>query len=269
MNSSTTIERDSSPPVREERLQKILARWGVASRRRAEVLIEQGRVRINGRVVDRPGQKANPDRDRIEVDGNLLQPQQRPQPLYLLLHKPLGIISTCHDPQNRRTVLDLLPPELRGATGLHPVGRLDAQSTGALLLTNDGDLTFQLTHPRHGIPKTYHVWINGSPDNSVLHHWRTGVYYEGIKTLPARVRRIQTKRKHQTLLEIILHEGRNRQIRKVAETLGFPVIRLHRVAIGPIQVYPLSRGQYRFLRSYELERLKENCGRNNIGGEGA
>ncbi len=261
------MEVDFDSPPTDERVQKILSRWGVASRRQAEVLIQEGRVRINGAVVNRLGQKANPNRDRIEVDGRLLPPTLRPQQLYLLLHKPLGVVSTCVDPQGRPTVLDLLPSSLRSGMGLHPIGRLDADSTGALLLTNDGDLTFHLTHPRHGIPKTYRVWVAGNPELSVLDHWRKGVEYEGIQTLPAEVRRIAVG--HQsTLLEIVLREGRNRQIRKVAEILGYPVIRLHRIAIGSIQLHTVPAGKYRSLQSREVETLKKNCGRRNIGGEG-
>ncbi|HEY9658706.1 MAG TPA: pseudouridine synthase, partial [Allocoleopsis sp.] len=145
-----------------ERLQKILSQWGIASRRQAEQMILAGRVRLNGEVVQL-GQQADPDRDRIEVDGKLIQAVERPARVYFLLHKPLGVVSTCDDPQGRPTVLDLLPAVLQHHSGIHPVGRLDVNSTGALLLTNDGDLTFCLTHPRHAIPKTYHVWVEGHP----------------------------------------------------------------------------------------------------------
>ncbi|MDJ1171031.1 pseudouridine synthase [Roseofilum sp. BLCC_M154] len=263
------IEAPSGHQPRDERLQKILSRWGVASRRQAEVMIQEGRIRINGEVVHQLGQKANPDRDAIEIDGSLLSPHHRPQRFYLLLNKPLGVICTCADPQNRTTVLDLLPPTLSQNTGIHPVGRLDGDSTGALLLTNDGDFTFQMTHPSHSIPKTYRVWVEGIPSESVLEDWRNGIVYENIQTLPAKVRRIRSQGTHKTLLEIILWEGRNRQIRKVAQTLGHPVVSLHRSAIGSIRLKSLPRGEYRDLRAFEIAALRGNCGTKQIGGEGA
>jgi 23S rRNA pseudouridine2605 synthase len=239
-----------------ERLQKILAQWGIASRRQAEQMILDGRVRLNGSVAQL-GQKADPDLDRILVDGTLIRPTQRPQPVYLLLHKPLGIVSTCDDPQGRRTVLDLLSPELRNHSGIHPVGRLDVDSTGALLLTNDGDITFRLTHPRHSIAKTYQVWVQGQPTAAKLDRWRQGVWLEGRLTRPAKVRILNAQQPTQTLLEIELREGRNRQIRKVADQLGHPVLRLCRVAIGPIRLGSLPSGEYRPLIPTEIEFLHQ------------
>ncbi len=242
----------------EERLQKILSQWGIASRRQSEAMILAGRVRCNGTVAEL-GQKADPLRDQIEIDGKLIQTAHRPDLVYLLLHKPVGVVSTCHDPQGRSTVLDLLSSELL-ALGIHPVGRLDIDSTGALLLTNDGDLTFGLTHPRHSIPKTYHVWVQSSPPESVLQQWRQGVVLDEKRTRPAQVRVIE-RGSSQTCLEIILKEGRNRQIRRIAQLLGYPVICLHRTAIGSIQLQPpkeapLPRGRYRHLRDFELRFLQ-------------
>lgn len=222
----------------DERLQKILAQWGIASRRQAEEMIVAGRVRVNGNIVNL-GQKANPDLDRIEVDGLPVIATERPQLVYLLLHKPAGVLSTCSDPRSRSKVLDLLPPKLRYGQGIHPVGRLDADSTGALLLTNDGKLTFCLTHPRHSISKTYQVWVQGHPPESVLQVWRDGIILSGRKTMPAQVK-ILDRTRDQTMLEVILSEGRNRQIRRTAEQLGYPVVRLHRTAIGSIQLQPPS-----------------------------
>jgi len=243
----------------EERLQKILSEWGIASRRGAEAMILAGRVQCNGTVVQL-GQKADPEKDSIEVDGKLIQPSNRPKLVYLLLHKPAGVVSTCHDPQRRTTVIDLLSPELRNGQGIHPVGRLDVDSTGALLLTNDGNLTLGLTHPRHSIPKTYHVWVEGHPPESVLEQWRQGVILEGRKTRQAQVRVIS--RRSQTCLEIILKEGRNRQIRRIAQQLGYPVIKLHRTAIGLIHLQPpgsapLPESQYRPLKDFELRFLQD------------
>jgi len=238
----------------EQRLQKILSQWGIASRREAEAMILAGRVRLNGTVVDL-GQKADPEVDAIKVDGKLVQPVHRPRLVYLLLNKPAGVVSTCHDPQGRPTVIDLLSPLMREGKGIHPVGRLDVDSTGALLLTNDGELTFCLTHPRHSIPKTYQVWVQGHPPGSILQQWRQGVVLEGRKTRPAQVRAIERDAVN-TCLEIILQEGRNRQIRRVALILGYPVLKLHRIAIGSIQLQlpgeHLSCGDYRPLKDFEL-----------------
>ena len=238
-----------------ERLQKILSQWGVASRRQAERLILDGRVRLNGAVVAL-GQTADPALDAIEVDGRVLQPVNRPQPLYLLMHKPAGVVTTCRDPHGRLTVLDGLPSEFRQAKGIHPVGRLDVASTGALLLTNDGALTFALTHPSHAIAKTYEVWVQGHPASTALQQWREGVILDGRKTLPAGVR-VLDQQGDQTQLEIILREGRNRQIRRAAEYLGHPVTELHRTAIGPIHLGGLPSGGVRALTAEEIHFLIE------------
>jgi 23S rRNA pseudouridine2605 synthase len=242
---------------RSERLQKIISQWGIASRRQAEQLILAGQVRLNGSVAGL-GDKADPSCDRIEVNGQLIQPD-RPNLVYLLLHKPVGVISTCHDPQGRSTVLDLLPA--RYHAGLHPVGRLDSDSTGVLLLTNDGHLTYCLTHPRHHIPKTYQVWVVGQPSPAALKQWQTGVMLDGHLTLPAQVRVLQ-QMPTQTCLEIILSEGRNRQIRKVAQQLGYPVVSLHRTAIGFLSLQSsegklLPSGQYRPLTQPEMNLLHQ------------
>ena len=239
------------------RLQKILSQWGIASRRQAEQLILAGRVRVNGEVATL-GQTAEPATDRIEVDGRMITIKGRPEPIYLLLNKPIGIISTCHDPQGRQTVLDLLPPDLRVYEGIHPVGRLDIDSSGALLLTNDGELTFSLTHPSHNISKTYEVWLQGQPSNNAIEAWQQGIDLDGQYTLPAQVKVV----KHtddRTLLRITLTEGRNRQIRRVATQLGYAVLRLHRTGIGNISVdgeKSLALGAYRHLQAVEVRSLQ-------------
>lgn len=243
----------------EERLQKILSQWGIASRRQAEKMILDGRVKLNGQPGE-IGQRANPERDQIEVDGVLLSSAHRPQLVYLLLHKPKGVVSTCSDPQGRPTVLELMPESLARGQGLHPIGRLDSETTGALLLSNDGELTFGLTHPRHGIPKTYEVLVKGHPPEKVLQDWREGIMLEGKKTRQATVCQIKAY-PGSTLLQVILKEGRNRQIRKIAEQLGHPVINLHRTAIGPILLKPpgepiLPVGKYRLLKKFELQFLQ-------------
>jgi 23S rRNA pseudouridine2605 synthase len=242
------------------RVQKILSQWGVASRRQAEQLILARRVRLNGAIAEL-GQKADPSLDRIEVDGVVVKPANRPKLIYLLLNKPIGVVSTCHDPWGRQTVLELLPAELQAGQGIHPVGRLDADSTGALLLTNDGSLTFQLTHPRHQISKTYQVWVTGEPSETALKQWRQGVVLSGRKTLPAQVTVLDRDQGNKTLLQISLQEGRNRQIRRIADQLGHPVLHLHRTAIGSIQLKTpgkpeLAPGRYRLLNDQEVHFLQ-------------
>ncbi|RCJ24239.1 pseudouridine synthase [Nostoc sp. ATCC 43529] len=244
----------------EARLQKVIAQWGIASRREAEEMIKRSRVRING-VLAHLGQKVDPEKDAIAIDGKLISPNKRPALIYLLLHKPAGVVSTCYDPHKRPTVLDLLPKELREGSGIHPVGRLDVDSTGALILTNDGDLTFGLTHPRHSISKTYRVLVKGHPPEAVLRMWRQGVVLEGRKTRPAKVQIVECSAQG-SFLEIVLQEGRNRQIRRVAQQLGYPVIQLHRSAIGSIQLQTpkepfLPEGKYRFLKDREIQFLRE------------
>jgi 23S rRNA pseudouridine2605 synthase len=238
----------------DERLQKILSQWGVASRRQAEQLIVEGRVRLNGAIA-LLGQKADPAVDQIEIDGKLIQPVNRPQLIYVLINKPAGVVSTCHDPWNRKTVLDLLPLQVQHDQGIHPVGRLDAESTGALLLTNDGAITFYLTHPSHTIEKTYHVWVQGHPSKAALQQWREGVMLAGRLTLPAKVTVLNANLEDQTKLEVIIKEGRNRQIRRIAAQLGYPVVKLHRVAIGTIQLGDLPSGKYRPLSQAEIDTL--------------
>lgn len=251
-------------PSTPERLQKVLSQLGIASRRHAEQLIAAGRVAVNGNVAHL-GQKVDPNRDRITVDEVVINSTQCPDRLYLLVNKPIGVISTCNDPHAKRTILDLLPEHLRHGQGIHPVGRLDADSTGALLLTNDGDLTFVLTHPRHHIPKTYQVWVKGYPRETTLDQWRQGVLLDNRPTQPAEVKVIQRHPQQKTLLEVVLREGRNRQIRRVAEQLGHPVLHLHRTAIGSIQLHPpgepeLSIGHYRPLSNFEICFLNSQIG---------
>ncbi|MBE9210451.1 rRNA pseudouridine synthase [Nostoc sp. LEGE 06077] len=251
----------------EVRLQKVLAQLGIASRREAEEMIRQSRVQVNG-VSAHLGQKVDPQKDAIAIDGKLISAAERPPLIYLLLHKPPGVVSTCADPQGRKTVLDLLPKELRAGLGIHPVGRLDAESTGALILTNDGELTFGLTHPRHSISKTYRVVVKGHPSQAVIEKWSQGVMLDGRKTLPAQVNLIESFAEN-SCLEIVLKEGRNRQIRRVAEILEHPVIRLYRTAIGSIKLKNpketfLREGQYRSLKDEEIRFLQKSIKHRNI-----
>ena len=229
------------PDGRGEKLQKLIAAAGLCSRRHAEELLRQGRVQLNG-LPARLGARADPLRDRIAVDGRPLL--ARPAPLTLLLHKPLGVLCTCHDPQGRPTVLDLLPLELRQGRGLHPVGRLDADSRGALLLSNDGDLTLRLTHPRFGHRRTYRIWVEGQPGPATLERWAAGVSLEGLASQPVEIRLLERHR-DATRLELVMREGRNRQIRRTAALLGYPVLDLKREAIGSLRLADLPEGQWR------------------------
>ncbi|MCA6504266.1 MAG: pseudouridine synthase [Pseudanabaena sp.] len=238
-----------------DRLQKILSRHGIASRREAEQMILAGRVAVNGNKVTELGTKADPESDRIKIDGKLLQ-TNAPKFVYLLLNKPIGVMSTCDDPQGRKTVLDILPSQYRH---VYPVGRLDYNSSGALILTNNGDFANYLMHPRHHVPKTYEVWVKDIPSDRVIKQWQDGVILDGKLTLPASVNIRQIERcKYQTprtQLQIVLSEGRNRQIRRVAEQLGHPVLSLHRVAIATISLETLKVGSYRPLIDQEIETL--------------
>lgn len=249
-----------------QRLQKVLAHLGIASRRRAEQMILTGRVRLNDQIVTQLGVRADLDQDRIWVDDrSVWSPQEDPAlppQTTILLHKPRGVLSTCADPQGRPTVLDLLPRDWTQHR-LYPVGRLDQDSTGALLLTNDGDLALHLTHPRYHHPKHYRVEVRGIPSAATLQRWRQGVDLEEGRTQPAQIAvecsPAGDRSPHgasTTCLRILLTEGRKRQIRRVAQQLGHPVISLHREAIGSIQLGDLESGQFRPLTQSELLSLK-------------
>ena len=225
-----------------------MAAAGLCSRRRGEDWLQAGRVTVDGRVASL-GDQADPKSQLIEVDGVPLISAQEPR--VFLLNKPLGVICSCRDPQGRATVLDCLPHQER--PGLHPVGRLDADSRGALLLTDQGELTLRLTHPRFSHAKTYHVLVKGVPSSQALRRWREGLLLDGRQTRPALVRRLQARqaRDASSLLEVELKEGRNRQIRRVAELLGHPVMDLQRVAIDGIHLDDLAEGCWRRLDARE------------------
>src|SRR4051812_2777654 len=210
-----------------ERLQKILSAAGVASRRLSEELILQGRVSVNGETVRELGTKADPATDEIKVDGRRIKTAQRKR--YVLLNKPRGYITTRSDPQGRPTVMDLL----QGVKEyVYPVGRLDYDSEGLLLLTNDGELATRLAHPRHEVDKVYQARVRGVPDDHVLDRLAKGVTIDGRRTAPARVRAsepIVRESGEHTIVELTIHEGRQRQVRKMFEAVGHPVVRLKRV----------------------------------------
>jgi 23S rRNA pseudouridine2605 synthase/16S rRNA pseudouridine516 synthase len=222
-----------------------MAAAGLCSRRRGEDWLQAGRVTVDGRVASL-GDQADPNSQLIEVDGVPLISVQEPR--VFLLNKPVGVICSCRDPQGRATVLDCLPHQER--SGLHPVGRLDADSRGALLLTDQGELTLRLTHPRYNHAKTYRVLVRGIPSSQALRRWRDGLLLDGRLTRPARVHCLRL-RGASSLLEVELKEGRNRQIRRVAELLGHPVIDLQRVAIDGIRLDDLAEGCWRRLDARE------------------
>ena len=233
------------------RLQKILAQAGVASRRAAEKLIAEGRVTVNGETVREMGTKADPASDDIRVDGRRVKPAERLR--YILLNKPAGFITTRSDPQRRRTVLDLLAGVREY---VYPVGRLDYDTEGLLLLTNDGDLAAALTHPRHGVERTYEARVAGMPDHEALERLRKGIPLDGKRTLPADVVLLNKSGREGVLL-ITIREGRNRQVRRMCEAVGHPVDKLKRVKIGPLSDRMLRRGAWRDLTAEEIKKLKK------------
>ena len=243
-----------------ERLQKILSAAGIASRRAAEEYIREGRVSVNGAIVTALGTKADPDADDIRVDGRRLKAPQRRR--YILLYKPRGYITTRSDPQRRPTVIDLLT---KGGVRdyVYPVGRLDYESEGLLLLTSDGDLAARLTHPSHGVAREYQVRVRGVPDARALERLSRGVMLEGRKTAPAEielVKILETAGGEQALLSIAIREGRNRQVRRMCEAIGHPVVRLRRVRIGPITDAHIRPGEFRDLNPKEVAALKKVAG---------
>jgi pseudouridine synthase len=233
------------------RLNKYLAHAGLCSRREADRLIVEGRVRVNGRAVDELGLKVDPGRDRVDVSGRPVRSGAE-RSVYILLYKPAGRVVTVKDPFSRPTVMDLLP---RLPARVYPVGRLDVDSEGALLLTNDGDLAFRLTHPKHEVGKVYEVRVEGEPSENELDELKKGVFLEGRKTAPARVQ-VLRRGAHRTLLRVRIHEGRKREIRKMFETLGYPVTALLRVEFAGLTLDGLRPGQWRHLKKAEVERLK-------------
>ncbi len=241
-----------------QRLQKILSAAGVASRRVAESLVAEGRVRVNGEVVAELGSKADPDVDRIEVDGRRLHTAVPRR--YILLYKPVHYVTTRSDPQHRPTVLTLLGP---AGQGLYPVGRLDFDSEGLILLTNDGELADRLTHPRHEVPRTYEVRVFGVPTGEMVRRLETGVPLDGRRTARAKVRVIESftkKSGEQSVIELVIHEGRNRQVRRMCQAVGMPVITLARTKIGSLTDRRLKPGMYRELRPAEVQQLRSECG---------
>jgi pseudouridine synthase len=236
----------------EQRLQKILSQAGVASRRAAEKLIAEGRVTLNGKTVLEMGTKADADTDDIRVDGRRLHAPERKR--YILLNKPAGVVSTRSDPQRRRTVIDLL----HGVREyVYPVGRLDYETEGLLLLTNDGDLAARLTHPRHGVERSYEARVAGMPDADALRQLREGIPLDGHRTLPAEATLLNDRRgQREGVVQLTIREGRNRQVRRMLEAVGHPVRELARTRIGPLTDRRLKVGTWRDLTAAEVTTLQ-------------
>ncbi len=240
------------------RLQKILSGAGVASRRAAERLMAEGRVTVNGETVRELGTRADPDRDEIRVDGRAIKRETRR--LYFALNKPRGYVTTRSDPEGRPTVLDLVP---KLHDYVYPVGRLDYDSEGLLILTNDGDLAAALTHPSHEVAREYHARVRGVPDARAISHLARGIVLDGRKTAPAEVLLLASglgQHADQGLLSITLHEGRTRQVRRMCEAVGHPVMRLRRVRLGPLTAPDLKPGMCRPLTAAELAALRRAAG---------
>ncbi len=232
-----------------ERLQKVLAAAGIASRRECEELIVEGRVKVDGKIVSELGARVDAATQDIQVDG---EPLKQPRRVYFAVNKPEGVVCTANDPSGRQRVTDLLPPNVGRVFN---VGRLDMSSEGLILLTNDGELANRLTHPRHGVEKLYHVVVAGSPAAETLAEVRKGVYLDEGRVAFANVK-IKTRRKASTVLEVMLDEGRNREIRRVLARVGHKVQKLQRIAVGPVRLGEMPAGAYRPLTRDEVNALR-------------
>ena len=233
------------------RLQKFLADCGIASRRKCEELIEAGRVKVNGKTVEL-GFKVDPENDKVEFDGNLVSNTKK-EFTYILLNKPIGVVTTADDQFDRETVLDLVKVKTR----VVPVGRLDMYTSGALILTDDGDFVYKVTHPKHEINKTYTVTLTGIVTNDDIEKLRQGVIIDGdytTKTAKARIIKID-QQKNISRVEITIHEGKNRQVRKMCEAIGKKVLALHRAKIGNLGVKDLKLGTWRYMTKREVEEI--------------
>lgn len=233
-----------------ERLQKYLSRCGVASRRHAEQMIQEGHVCVNGHIVREMGVQVEEAKDTVTVNGREVRPAT--QKVYYILNKPQAVVTTCEDPQGRKTVLELLPNDLR----IYPVGRLDYMTEGLLLLTNDGDLANLLTHPKFKIPKKYLVYVKGYLTDGMIQELCRGIVLEDGPTMPAKLE-LMERSEAQSSFYLTIFEGRNRQVRRMCETIGLPVIRLRRVQVGTLKLGNLPMGKYRQLTAKEVEQLRQ------------
>ena len=234
----------------EERLQKYLAECGIASRRKCEEYIIQGKVQVNGKTITELGVKVNPEKDKITFEGKNVKQEERK--VYILLNKPIGYVTTSDEQFGRDKVLDLVKVRER----VVPVGRLDMYTSGALILTNDGDFVYKVTHPKHEITKTYTVTVKGIIKNEEVEQLRKGVKIDDYTTRPAKVKILKTdEEKDISRLEITIHEGKNRQVRKMCEAVGRNVVALHRSKIGNIGVKDIELGKWRYLKDFEVKTL--------------
>lgn len=234
-----------------ERLQKVMAQAGIASRRKCEEYITLGRVEVNDQVVTQLGVKVDPDHDEIKVDGRSINKQSK---LYLLFYKPKGVITSVTDPEGRKVVTDFLKNVKQR---VYPVGRLDYDTEGLLLLTNDGEFAQQLTHPKYHIPRTYHATVKGVPHGDVLEKLKRGIQLDDGMTAPAEVDYYDVDPDtNRSVLSMTIYEGKNRQVRRMLEAVRYPVVKLKRVQYGPIHLGGLSRGKYRELTAEEVKQLK-------------
>lgn len=245
-----------SEPIR---LNKFLASAGIASRRRADQLIQEGRISINGTIQTEPGVRIIPGQDRVTLDGKDVDAPQNEECIYLLVNKPVHVVTTANDPEGRKTVLDLLPADLRGKR-LFPVGRLDYMSEGLLLLTNDGDLTLKLTHPRFEHPKTYEVLVRGTVSDKALQIMRKGMRLKEGERLAA-IDVTADSLTDKTMLHMTLRQGVNRQIRRMCRDLGLTILRLTRTAVGPLLLGDLAPAAWRHVRVEELSALRAHVAR--------
>lgn len=245
----------NSPVMALVRLNKFLAHAGVCSRREADRWIAEGRVSVNGKVVFELGEKIDPGKDRAQVNGKPVRGEEE-RPLYILLNKPAGRVVSVKDPFGRPTVLDLLK---HLPARVYPVGRLDLDTEGALLLTNDGELALRLTHPRYGVTKAYEVRVEGEPREEDLDKVRHGIFLEGRRSAPARIKILRRSHRHATL-KVEIHEGRKRELRKLFEAVGFPVAGLVRTDFAGLTLDELKPGRWRYLRTAEVKRLKKLAG---------
>ena len=236
--------------MEEIRLQKYIAECGIASRRKAEELILDGKIIVNGIIVTELGTKINPSKDIVEYNNKVIEPEQRN--VYILLNKPIGYVTTVKDQFNRPSVLDLVKVKER----IVPVGRLDFYTSGALILSNDGDFVYKITHPKHEVNKTYNVTVKGIINDDEIEALRSGVKIDNYITKPAKVKILKTdKDKNISRIQITIHEGKNRQIRKMCEAIGKKVLALHRSKIGNIDVKDLKIGEWRYLTDAEISDL--------------
>lgn len=239
----------------EVRLQKFMAEQGVASRRKSEDLIRAGKVKVNGHIAE-IGMKINPRKDLVTVGKQKLTNVKNRKMVYIMLNKPRGYVTTVSDELGRKTVMDLLPDF---GCRIYPVGRLDKDSEGLLLLTNDGSFTNCMTHPSHEYAKVYRVTVRPAVNDEIIFNLRNGIEIDGRKTAPCEVT-VLTEEENRVVLEFILHEGRNRQIRKMCESQGLEVARLKRISIGPIKLGMLKQGDYKELSEQDVKKLLRSAG---------